>query len=168
MLLNRYFWKKSKIKLEKCEIKEIDQVEANKFLKSNHFFGICNENEIDIALFFKNEIRSLICFKRLKEDDNYELLRCYSSENLNFIWSYFMKKYNPNKVIFYCDLGKEFVSHYKLLGFEEKEIKIIKNWNIMRTKKCIIDNEDIDRETMIKEGFVEVYGCGLMKMEKIF
>ena len=101
-----------KIYARKCEIKEITTEEKNKFLLKNHIQGI-DKSTHKIGAFYGEELVAVMTFSALrnvlgskKEDNHFELVR-FSSNNVVGIASkllkYFVKKYNPDKIISYAD-----------------------------------------------------------------
>ena len=181
---------KKKISAHKTEIKEMSKKEANKFLNRYHLQGSCKGNDINIGLFYNNELISLATFGKPRYNKNYEyeFLRFAGHKDYsiyggtNKLFNYFIEKYNPVSIISYCDNSKFEGKFFNSLGFiKEKETKPACHWYNMKTKQHFLDNSlraigadrllgtnygkpEVcklnNRDIMLKEGFVEVYDCG--------
>ena len=184
------FKPKKKISAHKTELKEVSKQEANEFLDKYHLQGSCNGNDINIGLFYKNELISLVTFGKPRYNKNYEyeFLRFVGHKDYsvyggtNKLFNYFIEKYKPNSIISYCDKSKFEGKFFNNLGFiKEKETKPACHWYNLKTKQHFLDNSlraigadrllntnygSIEkcgmnnRDIMLKEGFVEVYDCG--------
>lgn len=184
------FKPKKKISAHKTELKEVSKQEANGFLDKYHLQGSCNGNDINIGLFYKNELISLVTFGKPRYNKNYEyeFLRFVGHKDYsvyggtNKLFNYFIEKYKPNSIISYCDKSKFEGKFFNNLGFiKEKETKPACHWYNLKTKQHFLDNSlraigadrllntnygSIEkcgmnnRDIMLKEGFVEVYDCG--------
>ncbi len=99
----------------KCVIEEIKSEEKIEFLERNHIQGN-SVDKIRIALKYKDEIVSVMTFSnnrialgKKSNKNEYELIRFCSKMNTNVIGafnktlSYFIKKYNPQKITSYAD-----------------------------------------------------------------
>ena len=180
---------KDKIKISghKCELKEVTLNEANNFLDKYHLQGSCKGNIVNIGLYYKDTLISLMTFGKPRYNKNYEweFLRFANSDyiirgGVQKLWKYFINKYNPKSVISYCDISKFEGNFFKYLGFEFiKNTKPTVHWcnkklhftdNIVRqlgadkilgTNYGSIERCNLNnRDIMLKEGFVEVYDCG--------
>jgi len=120
-----------KIYARNCDIKTINNATKKDFLEKNHIQG----NSVDyirIGLFHKNKLVSVMAFskKRIALGNKsslkgeYELSRFCSKNNINVIGgfnkllNYFVKNYNPYKIISYADcrwsgLNPEQTVYYK-------------------------------------------------------
>ena len=114
----------------------------------------------------------------------YELLRYCSSTHViggaEKLFNHFIKQYNPQSVISYCDLSKFTGDIYKKLGFILKDVTIGKHWYNINTYKHILDSslrmkgfdllfgdeygcfrKGTDNEELMRaHGFVEIYDAG--------
>jgi hypothetical protein len=104
-----------KIYARKCEIFEIEDFEKTSFLEENHLQGN-SVDKIRLGLKYNGELVSLVTFSKnrialgaKKEKDSYELIRFCSKLNCNVIgafnklFKYFVKNYNPKKIVTYAD-----------------------------------------------------------------
>jgi len=127
---------KSKIALElgiiekrifarKCEIKEVDNEEKNKFLEENHLQGTCSSS-VNIGLYYQNELVSIMTFgkTRFSKKYQYELIRFCSLKNHKIIGGasrllkYFERNYNPKSIISYANRRWSNGELYNALNFE--------------------------------------------------
>lgn len=112
-----------------CKIKIVDNV--HNFLDQNHLFG-WEESKINLGLFCRDELVSLMCFNEIREKE-FELVRFCDKIFTNIIgssdklFSYFVDLYKPRKIIYYsqCDFKEDFIY---CLGFREIRNIGIKNW----------------------------------------
>lgn len=181
---------KNKISAKKCSIKEITKQEANEFLDKYHLQNSCKGNNINIGLYYNEELISLITFGKPRYNKNYEyeFLRFCNHKDYsiyggtNKLFKYFIENYNPTSIISYSDRAKFEGKFFNNLGFiKEKETKPACHWYNIKTKQHFLDNslraigadrllgtnygsiEDSgmnNRDIMLNEGFVEVYDCG--------
>jgi hypothetical protein len=169
----------------KCKIIEIDSSEANEFLKNTHIQGK-GYGSINIGLLFENELVSVMKFSKLSRakgykdipENVYELNRFSSKTNIvggaSKLFSYFIKKYNPIKVISYSDLRWNTGNVYKILGMAEVGITIPNYWYFKKDiryhryvfKKTENDPKDITEWELRKsEGLNRIWDCGHKKYE---
>jgi hypothetical protein len=162
----------------KCDVREIKDIKMSKsFLNENHIQGFVG-SKLKIGLFYKNELVSLMTFdqfegrKKMKKND-WNLNRFCSKINNNVvggfskILKYFIKKYNPNKIISYADKDWSIGNLYEVLDFKK----------VSQTKpdyKYLINNIRIHKSryrksiTGISESKLEllkIWDCGKIKYE---
>ena len=159
----------NKINAKECIIKEIDNKTSNLFLNNNHLQGTCSSS-IKLGLYYKDELVSLMAFKRkISNKTQFELLRCCSKLNTNVIggasklFSYFINNYTYDKIISYvnCDISDG--SLYKILGFKEIGHTGINYWWSDNINKF---NETED-QIMKGNNFKKIYGTGNIRFEYI-
>ena len=170
----------------KCSIKELDVKECKSFINEHHLQGYV-KSEINIGLYFNNELVSVMTFGKPRYNKNYEyeLIRYCSSYNViggaEKIFKYFIKTYNPKSIISYCDNSKFNGDTYIKLGFNLKYYgEPSKHWYNPKTKKHITDNllrqrgfdqllgkeygcfgkGTSNEQLMLEHDFVEIYDCG--------
>ena len=170
----------------KCFIKELDVKECKSFINEHHLQGYV-KSEINIGLYFNDELVSVMTFGKPRYNKNYEyeLIRYCSSYNViggaEKIFKYFIKTYNPESIISYCDNSKFNGDTYIKLGFNLKSYgEPSKHWYNPKTKKHITDNllrqrgfdqllgkeygcfgkGTSNEQLMLEHGFVEIYDCG--------
>jgi hypothetical protein len=86
--------------------------------------------KIKLGLFFKEELVQIMSFgvPRFTNEFEYEIIReCSKQGYIIFggkekLWSYFIKNYNPNSVISYCDFSKFTGNSYLKLGFKKERL----------------------------------------------
>lgn len=176
---------KQKMYARKLIIKEVDIKETNEFLNTNHLQGTCRGQVIRLGLYTENnELIQVMTFGKPRYNKNYEyeLLRlCTDNKYIviggaNRLFNYFIKLYQPENIISYCDNSKFSGDIYYNLGFELKSYgSPSKHW--YNGKEHITDNllrqrgfdqlfntnygkGTSNEELMIQHGFVEIYDCG--------
>lgn len=188
----KLLYPKQKIYARSCVLKEIDNKSNDYFLNKYHHQNTCKEQLVKIGLYHFNELVAVMTFgkPRYNKKFEWELLRlCYHPEfkiiggSLK-MFKYFIKKYNPNTIISYCDNSK-FSGHvYHKLGFILKDniITPSKHWYNYKTKTHITDNflrqrgfdqlfntnygkYTNNQELMLQHGFVEIYDSGQITYE---
>jgi len=107
----------------KTIIKEISSFEANNFLSLNHLQGEVN-SKYNIALYYENEIVSLMTFGKSRYNEGTELYRFCNKLNYHVVgaasklFKYFILQYNPDKVISYANRRWSNGVLYNKLGFK--------------------------------------------------
>ena len=142
MILNKLNLNQEKIMARKCEIREItDNKLIRKFLDENHLQGFVGSS-IKLGLFYKNELVSIILFKKTKND--YELSRFVNKLNSNVIggasklFKYFIKNYNFDKILTFSNNSYSNGNLYKILNFKKTK-KILPDYS------CVIDGKRIHK-----------------------
>lgn len=115
----------NKIYARRCEIKEISSDDKKYFIEKTHIQGDV-PSSVNVGLFYKNELVMVMTFgkSRFNKKYQYELLRMSSELNTtiiggaNKLFQYFIKKYDPESVVSYCDLRWNTGNVYSKLGFE--------------------------------------------------
>lgn len=168
-----------------CNIKEITKTEAKKYLEENHLQGYARD-EIRIGLYNNEELVSVMTFgkPRYNKKYDYELIRYCSHKYIiggaEKLFKYFLRQYNPNSIISYCDYSKFDGKVYNRLGFKYQKTTICKHWYNYKTKRHITDNllrqrgfdqllgseygiygkGTSNEELMKAHNFVEIYDAG--------
>jgi len=183
----------SKIYARKCKIKEISSKESNIFLNLYHIQGGCR-SKINIGLYFDKDLIGVMTFGNLRKITGnvsklgeYELLR-YASRNTivggaSRLFKYFIKNYDPKKIISYADRRYSLGNLYKQLGF--KHIKNTQpNYWYMKYYKMrehrfkyrkselpkLLDTFDpkySEWDNMKLNKFDRIWDCGSMKFELV-
>jgi len=121
MILNKLGKSKNRIYARKTKIKTINKQISDIFYEKNHIQGKTTYS-INIGLFYDNELISLMSFKKNK--DNYELVRFANKLNTNVIGGaskllkYFIKIYNPEKIISFSNNDYSDGKLYEKLNFK--------------------------------------------------
>jgi hypothetical protein len=118
-----------KIGASKCKIKELSNQEYQIFCEENHLQGSCGA-KVKLGLYFKEELIQIMSFgvPRFTNNFEWEILRECSKLGYYIIggkqrlWKYFIKKWNPNNCISYCDFGKFTGDSYLKLGFKKERL----------------------------------------------
>lgn len=157
--------KSNKIYARKCEIKEISYNETYSFLEQNHIQGHVPSKH-NIALYYNNEIVSIMTFGALRKnlgyknkDGYFELLRFCNKLNLTVIggpsklFSYFIKTYKPIEILSYADRRWSQGNLYDKLGFNFIDNTKPNYFYVGKNQKRI------NRFTFRKDVLVEEFGC---------
>lgn len=177
------------IPARKTELKEISKKVANSFLDKYHLQGRCNGNDINIGLFYNNDLVSVMTFGKPRHSNDYqwELLRYCSSCRIvggaSKMFKYFISKCNKgDRILSFQDMDKFAGNLYDKLGFEydgytRPSYVWVKRDNIFnRYSWYVILHKGVDNvlgtsygkganniELMKKEGYVRVYNSGMRK-----
>lgn len=179
---------KQKCFARKLSIRSVDKRVANAFLDSYHLQNSCYGNSVNLGLYQGEQLIQVMTFGKPRYNKNYqwELLRLctrpdsYVVGGAERLFKHFVRKYNPESVISYCDISKFSGGVYERLGFSLlRQSKPQKIWS--KGKRYITDNLLRQRgadqligthdgkgtdneEIMVREGWLPVYDCG----QKVF
>ena len=174
----------TKIFARKCIVKEItDSKLTRKFLDNNHIQGHVNSS-IKLGLYYQDELVSIITFdsfegRKKMGEGGYNLNRFCNKLNTNVVGgaskllTYFIKNYNPTRIVSYADKDWSIGQLYYTLGFNNiSESKpdykyIINNIRVhkSRYKKSKLNTSLTESQEMIKRDILKVYDCGKIKFE---
>lgn len=181
--------KSEKIMARKCEIKEIVNSDMFKlFLNTNHIQGSVN-SKIKLGLFYKDELVSLMSFGSIRKsmgqkstEGYYEMLRFCNKLNTIVIggasrlFNYFIKKYNPIKVISYADRSWSNGNLYEKLGFQLEHktkpnyyyvIDDMRKYRFGFRKDVLIKNgadpTKTEHQIMLEKNIYRIYDSGNLK-----
>jgi predicted transcriptional regulator len=184
----------NKIYARKCIIKEINTEIKNNFLNEIHIQGSDNSS-VRLGAYYNDELVGVMTFSKLrkvlgstnKSDSEYELLRFSSKSVVGLVskfLKYFIKNYNPTKIISYADrrwspfsndcvytkVGFKFIGetkpnywymrNYKTREYRynyRKDILVSKGYDINKTEFQIMDSL----------GFQRIWDCGSFKFEMV-
>lgn len=179
---------KTKIYARKCEIKEIDDSKiASEFLEKNHIQGKCGSS-IKLGLYYNNELVSLMTFGKSRHFvgshnvSKYELLRFCNKLNVSVIggasklFTYFIKKYNPESIVSYADRRWSQGNLYEKLGFglynksNPNYYYVIKDKRFYRfnfrkdqlIKKYNCPHNMSEKQFCFNQGWYRIYDCGCL------
>ena len=180
---NCLFLTENKIFARKCTIMEVP---SSEFLDDNHIQGNV-PSSLKLGLFYNGELVSLMTFdnfegRKKMENGGWNLSRFCNKINYNVIggasklFKYFIRKYNPSRIISYADKSWSDGSLYYKLGFKLKyETKIDYKYivnnireNKTKYKKTKLIKEKIigtEKEIMKSLGYKRIYDCGKIKFE---
>lgn len=184
---------KESIYARKCNVKEISHVESKSFLNNNHIQG-SDKSKIILGLFYENKLVAVMTFCGLRkslgyesESDVYELCRYATAEiringGAGKLLSYFIKHYNPKKVITYADRRwTSFnINMYDRLGFVRGKVTKCNYWYLrgikrlhrfnfakhtLNTKLKNFDPNISEWENMKNNGWDRIWDCGSIRYE---
>ena len=174
----------------KCTIKEIYKNEAQNFLNKNHIQGFASAT-VYLGAFYKNKLIAVMDFKygNLK-NKSWDLNRFATNINYkcpgvaNKLFNFFIKKYNPSKIISFADrrwtmkpddnlytklnfkiesLGKPDYRYYNETIDKYKRIHKM-NFNKQKLNKKYGFPIEMTETEMAKElGYDRIWDCGLIK-----
>lgn len=176
----------NKIFARNCFIKEIkDPKVSTIFLEENHIQGKVNSS-LKLGLYHNGELVSLMTFDhyegRNKMDNNsWNINRFCNKLNTTVVGGaskllkYFIKIYNPNRIISYADIDWSDGNLYLKLGFNEvyktkpdyKYIIENKRMHKSRYKKSNLETTLTESQYMKKSHILKIWDCGKLKFEII-
>jgi hypothetical protein len=188
-ILNKISKTSNKIYARKCEIKIVNTKEYKAFINKNHLQGYVN-SIIKLGLYYKNDLVSIMTFdtfegRKKMEIGGWNLSRFCTVLNTNVIGGaskllkYFIKNYNPSRIISYADISWSNGNLYDNLKFQNigeskpdyKYIVNEKRINKSRFRKDKLNLEDKTKVTesqiMIDKNIYKIYDCGKIKFELI-
>ncbi|MDY5929934.1 MAG: hypothetical protein SPJ27_07860, partial [Candidatus Onthovivens sp.] len=182
-IINLLLPKKS-IYARNCQIKEVSKKECNEFLNLYHLQNTCNGQKVRYGLYYDNKLIEVMTFGKPRYNKNYEweLLRLCSHKDYKIIggterlFKHFLKEYNPQNMISYCDNAKFSGEVYKRLGmlleskgspycvWSKNNEKITSNLLMQRGYDQLFGTNygkgTSNKDLMIQNGWREVYDCG--------
>lgn len=178
------FQHKKKVYARKCSIRTVDITKVNQFLNEYHLQGSCYGQKICLGLFYNDTLLQLMTFgnPRYNKNYQYELLRlCTSSDTIvvggsERLFKHFLREYNPESVISYCDLAKFSGDVYERIGFKyshSTEPNLVWSNGVNKITNNLLRQRGFDQlfntnfgkgtdneELMIQHGWLPVYDCG--------
>ena len=178
----------------KCGVVELSKQEADEFLNKNHLQGTCKGQKVRLGLECEGNLVEVMTFgtPRYNRRFEWEILRLCSSSGTSVkggpsrLFSYFVKKYNPESVLSYCDRSKFTGDVYKNIGMKladegspnkhwysprksERMQHITNNFLLQRGFDQIFGTSfgkgTSNEELMLDRGYLPVYDCGQMRFE---
>lgn len=177
-----------KIAGRKCQIKEIGRDEAKEFLDNNHVQGYTNSS-VRIGVYYQSVLIGVMTFSR-KENENEWILNRFASDSKYIcqgvggkIFSYFVKKYNPETIVSFSDLrwGVDKENNlYTKLGFTLNSItkpdyyyiniknpkERIHKFNFRKgllSKRHGLPTTMTEKEMCEMIGYAKIWNCGLLR-----
>ena len=181
-----------KIYARNCKIRELLSQEKKYFLNMYHIQGD-DKSSIKIGLFYENDLVAVMTFgnrrvamgKKSTEKGEYELLRYATSKNVvggaGKLLSYFIKNYQPKKIVSYADRRWSQGNLYEKLGFELVSKTPLNYWyikglsrihrfnfrkNVLSKKLEIFSGELTEWQNMQLNGYDRIWDCGSLKYRK--
>lgn len=174
-----------KIFARKCNIAEVDTKESSSFLEENHIQGKVNSS-LKLGLFHNEILVSIMTFdhfegRNLMSDNEWNLNRFCSSRNTNVVggasklFEYFVKTYNPSRVISYADRDWSIGNLYYKLGFKkigesQPDYKYLVDGQRVhksRYKKSKTKTMLTESKYALENNILKIYDCGKIKFEKM-
>ena len=173
------------------DIREIEFKEVKDFLEMYHLQGVA-VSSINIGCYLKHELVGVMTFgkPRFNSKYQYELVRLCFKPNIKVLggsqkmYKHFLRKYNPESVITYCDIAKFTGNVYTGLGFKPIQPNPItepnyiwangytnETYNRYETQKHKLvssglgNTEQSEAEIMYSKDFYRIYDCGNLRME---
>ena len=185
MLANIFGVTKNKISARQCVAKVIDYKTASEFIEENHLQGK-TVSSINLGLFYLGELVSVMTFGKPRVslggkngEYEYEMIRFCSKLNTSVIggagklFSYFVREFNPNSVISYCDRRWATGKMYEMIGFrldhasrpnyfyiEGNNRKNRFRYNKASLVKMGYDKNKSEKEITKEMGLYRIYDCG--------
>lgn len=173
-----------KIFARNCEVKEItDNKFLNGILESWHIQGRDN-SILKIGLYYRDELVSVMTFDKFEgrkklDDKSWNLSRFCTKLNhiviggASKILKYFIKNYNPDRIISYADRSWSSGNLYDKLGFKlvshsKPDYKyVIKSNRIHKSnfRKAKLKTNKSETEYMKDRGIMRIWDCGKLKFE---
>jgi hypothetical protein len=184
--LNNIFGSSIKIGARKCIIKELDILTAKKFFEENHIQGYGN-SQVRYGLFYKEELLSAMSFSKVnisRKNLEWEITRFCNRIDVSVvggaskIFKYFLKQFNPDKVITYADSRWSNGNVYGKLGFSFIRQTVPNYWyfkpnELKRIHRFSMRKKDgepknmTEKELRFLDGFYHIYDYGSSKWEWI-
>lgn len=182
--------KRESLYARRLTLNPITKQTANQFLDEFHYQNSCYGNFVNLGLYQGEQLIQVMTFGKPRYNKNYqwELLRLctrpdsYVVGGAERLFKHFVREYNPESIISYCDVSKFSGDVYERLGFSLlRQSKPQKIWNKKNSTQYITDNLLRQRgadqligthdgkgtdneEIMVREGWLPVYDCG----QKVF
>lgn len=175
---------KQKVYARQCEIREVSDKGTHEFLSLYHLQNTCKGQKVKLGLYYNEKLLQIMTFGKPRYNNKYqwELLRLCTQPKYRVVggasklFQYFIKIYNPESIISYCDRSKFNGSVYENIRMKLHHIvEPAKVWssgkqritdNLLRQRGFDqlfktnhgkgTNNEDL----MLKHGWLPVYDCG--------
>lgn len=169
----------------KCVIKIVKNKDHRKFLNKNHVQGSTGAS-VKLGLYYNNELVSLMTFGKLRKslgsshkEGEWELIRFCNKLNTNVVggssklFKYFIKKYNPIKILSFSDNRFFDGKMYSVLGFKFDSytkpsyfyvINGVRHHRYNFRKDILVkegfDQNKTEHQIMLERGIHRIYDCG--------
>ena len=187
IILSKLGIHENRIYARKCIIKEINNKSCQEFLEKNHIQGKTISGT-RIGLYYNDELVSVMVFghtrKGIGNENGIELIRFCNKLNTQVIggasklFNYYLKNYNPSKIISFSSNDISLGELYKKLGFEHENTSKSSYWYIdpktfqrhhrsnftkSRLVKEGYDSSLSEHQIMIDRGYLKIYDSGQQK-----
>lgn len=173
-----------KIFARNCTVKIIDDTSSSTvFLNENHIQGV-DKSRIKIGLFYQNLLVSIMTFNKsegrdLLKESEWNLSRFCNKLNYNVvggaskILSFFIKEFNPKRIISYADKSWSTGELYEKLKFEKvsesnPDYKYVVNGvrkNKSNFRKSKLKTNLSESKEMKQREILRIWDCGKIKFE---
>lgn len=178
---------KTRIYARKCSVKEINKTEAEGFMIKYHIQGF-KSSTIYLGCFYNESMIGVMSFLKMNKNTNYWELTRFATDYHYLccgvggkLFSYFIKKYNPEEVKSFADRRWTSVINttlYTRLGFQMDKIlppdyyytsnkgDLIHKFNFRKqrmNKKYGYDLSLTESEMAHMAGYYKIYNCGLVR-----
>lgn len=182
---------KHRIFARKCEIAEITGDLKDKFLNKYHIQGQNYGASINLGLFYKKRLVSIMSFNKGRGEGIFELSRFSCNKTFNVcggaskLLAHFEKTYKPLKIVSFADRRWSAGEVYFKLNF--KPVKIVPpSYHYFRSSEKVLhhkfgfrhknlrkklknyDPQKTEMENMKNNGWNKIWDCGLIKFEKTY
>lgn len=182
---------KCRIYARETEVKLVNSYDTKEFLDRYHLQSYSN-SIINIGLYHKGELVSLLTFgsPRFNNNYEYEIIRyCNKSDTviiggIQKMFKFFVDRYKPDSILTYSDISKFTGNVYTKLGFNpvrqnpitepsyvwvnEVSEEVMQRYQTQKHKLIKAGLGDIGEtevEIMTNNGFIQVFNCGNIKLE---
>lgn len=181
---------KNIIYARKTSIKEIDRVEANRFLELNHLQGQA-VGKHHYGLFYQDELVSVMTFSKLRKatglthkEGSYELLRFCNKLNYSVVggasklFNFFIRSRNPQEIITYANrdwsIGQLYTNlNMTFTGYTPPGYFYVKSrykYSRFQFQKHLLVEQGAnpaytEYEIMLDRGYSRVWDCGNLKFK---
>lgn len=169
-------------------VKYVSSKETRTFLDENHIQGFIG-SKYKLGLYHNDDLVSLMCFSGLRKNlgqktknNSFELIRFYNKINMIVIgaasklFNYFLRKFNPYKIISYADRRYSVGSLYDMLNFSYQYytkpnyfyIKNNERKNRFNYRKNVLISNGYDKnlsehQIMLSRNIYRIYDSGSIK-----
>lgn len=174
-----------KIYARKCKVKYISNRIAKDFIDKYHLQGFASST-VYYGVYYNDELVGVVTFgiPRFNKRYEYELVRLCWKDDVSVIggaekvFKKFIKDYDPENILSYCDISKFSGNVYKKLGFKlisisdpnyvwwsASENKILTRYQCQKHK--LVKNglgtvDETEVQIMQRLGFLRIHDCGNM------
>lgn len=183
-ILNMLTPNKRRLFARNLDIRDIDKKTADEFIDKYHLQGKCRGNVVNLGLFNRDKLIQVMTFGKPRYNKKYEgeLLRlctrsdCYVVGGAEKLFIHFIRNFNPESIISYCDRSKFSGEVYERLGMKLiNSTQPAKVWssgndkitdNLLRQRgfdqlfDAHFGKGTSNEELMLQHGWLPVYDCG--------
>ncbi len=161
----------------------LSQQQKSQFLTHNNLQGDY-DSTINIGLYVNGKLLAVAAFNELETTGEYEL-KCIASllnhsVDCELLLQFFIQKYSPTSIIYYCDLRWNDEELYNTLGFNYESTilpdyqyfkpnsKVLMNKQIFQQHYLYIFNPELTEwENMKNNGYYRIWDCGFTKLKLV-